>query len=427
MNDVFLHKVLPMRFILYVIFLFGSLSLFSQSDIKNEELKNVVQQIEGDLNKAKIRVDNLCNNPQTAQKASSWYLKAYVYTEFAKSQVFSTKYPGSDEIALSSVKKALELDNTKQFYSDILNVMTDLTITDYNKAIKNYNQAVNAKNNDKFSTAIHYFELYFDCYETLGLDKKFIDDFIKYNKVSLKSINFYYAYATQTTGQMDKALATYEKIIDLNDNEAAAREKGMPLAYLYYSKLLEQQGNTDKAVAVIKRGVDLFPKQVELIINATSLFNKYKKTDDLVDLLENQNVDKITDLKILFILGQNYRRLSREYEKNGYQSTADQYKQKALKIYQKAITLNPKDQKNLFKVYYNMGVIYFNQGVQMYKTNYENREGFQAEFNHALEYLEKAHEIDKTNKRVMNMMMKAYQMTDQTEKAKGIEQEMYGE
>ena len=416
-----------MRFVFYFLFIFSNIALFSQSDVKNQELKDDVQQIEGDLNKAKVRVDNLCNNPQTAQKASSWYLKAYVYTEFAKSQVFTSKYPGSDEIALDAVKKALELDKTRQYYSDILNVMMDLTITDYNKAIKNYNNAVTAKSNDLFTTAIHYFELYFDCYQTLGIDKKFIDDFIKYNKVSLKSINFYYAYATQTVGQTDKAMATYEKIIDLNDNTMTAKEKGMPLAYLYYSKLLEQQGNIDKAAAVIKRGVTLFPTQPGLIINATSLFNKYKKTDDLVDLLESQNIDKITDLKILFVLGQNYRRLSREYEKNGYQSTADNYKQKVLQIYQKAISLNPKDQKNLFKVYYNMAVIYFNQGVEMYKTNYENREGFQAEFNHALEYLVKAHAIDKTNKRVMNMMMKAYQMTDQTQKAKEIEQEMYGE
>ena len=341
-----------MRLVIYLLFIFFSITSYSQSDVKNQELKDAVQQIEGDLNKAKIRVDNLCNNPQSNQKASSWYLKAYVYTEFAKSLVFTSKYPGSDKIALDAIKKALELDKTKQYYSDILNVMMDLTITAYNKAIKNYNNAVTSKSNDLFSMAIHYFELYFDCYNTLGVDKKFIDDFIKYNKVSLKSINFYYAYASQTVGQTDKALATYEKIIDLNDNAMAAKEKGMPLAYLYYSKLLEQQGDIDKTTAVIKRGVTLFPTQSELIINATSLFNKYKKTDDLVDLLESQNIDKITDLKILFVLGQNYRRLSREYEKNGYQSTADNYKQKTLKIYQKAITLNPKDQENLFKVYF---------------------------------------------------------------------------
>jgi len=415
-----------MRLVIYILFFFSALTLFSQSDIENQKLNDAVQQIEGDLNKAKVRVDNLCSNPQTSQKASSWYLKGYVYTEFAKSQVFSTKYPGADEIALSAIKKSLELDKTKQFYSDILNEMMDLTITVYNKAIQNYNQAVNAKNNDKFSTAIHYFELYFDCYQTLGVDKKFIDDFIKYNKVSLKSINFYYAYATQTVGQKEKAMAMYKKIIDLNDDPATAKAKGMPLAYLYYSKLLEEQKDTEKAVAIIKRGVKLFPQKTELIINATSLFNKYKKTDDLVDLLESQDIDKITDLKILFVLGQNYRRLSREYKKNGYQSTADQYKNKALKIYQKAIAMNPKDQKDLFKLYYNISVIYFNQGVDIYKTNYENRKGFQAEFNKALEYLVKAHQIDKTDRHIMNMMMKAYQMTDQNEKAKVIDSEMYG-
>ncbi len=416
-----------MRLISYILYIFSALTLFSQNNVKNQELKDVVQQIEGDLNKAKIRVDNLCNDPQTSQKASSWYLKGYVYTEFAKSQVFSTKYPGSDEIALSAIKKSIELDNTQQYYSDILNVMMDLTITVYNKAIQNYNQAVNTKNNDNFDAAIHYFELYFDCYQTLGIDKKFIDDFIKYNQVSLKSINFYYAYATQTVGQKEKAMTMYNKIIDLNDDPAIAKEKGMPLAYLYYSKLLEELNDIDKAVAIVKRGVTLFPQESGLIVNATSLFNKYKKTDDLVDLLESQDIDKITDLKILFVLGQNYRQLSQEYKMNGYQSTADQYKNKAVKIYQKVIAMNPKDQKELFNVYYNMAIIYFNQGVEIYKNNYENREGFQSEFNNALEYLLKAHQIDKTNKRVMNMMIKAYQMTDQSEKAKEIEKEIYGE
>ncbi|HIE15371.1 MAG TPA: hypothetical protein EYP69_00425, partial [Bacteroidales bacterium] len=184
-----MKKILLFYFTLSSILL--PISISAQTNIKNNELKNAVQQIEGDLNKAKIRVDNLCENQNTALKASSWYLKAYVYTEFAKSKVFTAKYPGSDEIALQAVKKVLELDKTKELYSDILNVMMDLTITEYNKAINNYNEAINTKNKNDFETAVHYFELYFDCYQTFGIDKKFIDDFIKYNKVNLKAINFY--------------------------------------------------------------------------------------------------------------------------------------------------------------------------------------------------------------------------------------------
>ncbi len=406
-------------------FLFISAISFSQNDISSEELKEQVSQIEGDLNKAKVRVDNLCTGYKTANNASSWYLKAYVYTEFAKSQVFSTKYPGSDEIAKDAVIKAMDLDTKHQFYSDILNVTTDLTITEYNKAIKNYNDAVDSKNNSKFQEAIHYFDLYFDCYKALGIDKKFIDDFIKYNKVDLKAINFYYAYASQTVGNKDKAMDLYSKIIDLNDDKATALTKGMPLAYLYYSDMLEKAGDIDKAVAVLKRGVELFPQEKELVINATSLFNKNKRVDDLVELVEKQDITKISDLKLLFVLGQNYGILAKEYQKNGYASTADTYKDKALKIYQKALTISTKNDKNLFPVYYNMSVIYFNDGVNIYKTDYENRTGFQDKFNKALEYLEKAHDLKPEDKKVMNMMMKAYQMTDQTEKAKAIEQKLY--
>lgn len=415
-----------MRRFFLLVFTGISALTFPQSDISNQELKDQISQIEGDLNKAKVRVDNLCANSQTSKNASSWYLKGYVYTEFAKSEVFSTKYQGSDEMAVEAIKKAMELDTKHQFYSDILNITTDLTITEYNKAIKNYNDAVNTKSNDKFLQSIHYFEIYFDCYQALGIDNKFIDDFIKYNKVDLKAINFYYAYATQTVGMTEKATTMYGKIIDLNDDFATARTKGMPLAYLYYSDMLEKAGEVEKAVAVIKRGINLFPQEKELIINATSIFNKNKRIDDLVELVEKQNIDKISDLKLLFILGQNYGRLAKEYQKNGYNSTADTYLQKALNIYKKAMTISTKNNNDMFSVYYNMSVIYFNNGVNLYKTNYENRVSFQEQFNQALEYLEKAHALKKNDKKVMNMMMKAYQMTDQSEKAKQIESELYG-
>ncbi len=410
----------------FTVFVFF-ISLFvhlSAQDLTKEEIKKELDLIEGNLMKARTRVDNLCNNPSTAQRASSWYLKGYVYTEISKSEVFSSQVSEPAKTALEAIKKAKELDKTKTFYSDILNVFFDLTPLLYNKAIINYNNGIQTKDQSKakkyFENAAYYFELFFDAYNNLGTDKNFIDS--KY-KIKTNKAYYYYAYSLYKTGQYEKAGVIFKKIVNPSNPTGVEREKSNPLAYNYYSEYLEKQGNIKEAIDLMIRANEIWPENKDITINTIALLNKYKKTDELIKFIDKLGND-INDVKLLNVMAQSYRGIAKSLFDNGYVSSANEYTDKAAEYYKKALEKVHSD-KNKFKILYNIGVTYFNQGVKLYKNNYEDREAFQTAFRKSIEYLEQARHLEPKNKRILNMLMKAYQMTDQTEKAEEISKLLY--
>ena len=413
-----------MRSLIIIVLFFISGNFSYAQDISKDQLKNELSLIEGDLMKARVRADKLCSDPSTSQKASSWYLKGYVYTEISKSMVFSSKVPQPAKTALESIKKAKELDKNKVFYSEILNVFFDLTPLLYNKAIESYNAAVQTKNKDdenkKFSDAVYYFELFFDAYNALGQDRKFIDS--KY-KIKINKTYYYYAFSAYKTGNLDKAEEYFAKIVNPSNPVNVEKEKSDPLAYNYYSELLEKKGKVKEAIDIMIRANEIWPNNKNLIINTIALLNKYKKTDELIKFMKQLGGD-LNDPVMLNILAQSYRGIARNLYDDGYVNSANEYTEKSAEYYKKALE-KVKSPTNKFKILYNIGVTYFNQGVKLYKNNYEDREAFQSAFKKSIDYLEQARSLQPKNNRVLSMLMKAYQMTDQTEKAEEISKILY--
>jgi tetratricopeptide (TPR) repeat protein len=413
-----------MRFLFpFVLALFINFPLFAQ-DISKEELKKEVDLIEGDLMKARIHVDKLCSDPSTSNRASSWYLKGYVYTEISKSEVFSSQVSEPAKTALEAIKKAKELDKNKLFYSEILNVFFDLTPLLYNKAILAYNKAVQIKNEDEvkkyFTDAAYYFSLFFDALKNLGTDKSFI---ISKYKIDTDKTYYYYAYSLYRLGEYDKAEQYFEKIVNPSNPTGVEKQKSSPLAYNYYSELLEKKGDIKGAIDIMIRANEIWPNNKDILINTIALLNKYKKTDELIKFMSKLG-NNISDPLLLSVMAQSYRGIARTMFENGYVNSANEYTDKAAEYYKKALE-KVKSDNNRYKILYNIGVTYFNQGVKLYKNNYEDREAFQAAFKKSIDYLEQARKLQPNNKRLLNMLMKAYQMTDQTEKAEEISKKLY--
>jgi len=407
-----------MRFIILVIVSLTSFNLFSQN-------KDALKLIEGRLTDAKITVDKMCSNPQTANNAQSWYLKAYVYTEIAKSEVYDNlvQFPGKE--ALNAVTKCKEFDTDKKYYSDIVNICLDLGPTLYNKGIKKYNRALKSNSANDYNLALNYFTDFYKVMDVLGNDKKFIDQYIEYNNVKPNSVFLYCGYIEEKLSDFEKAKEFYNKLIDLKSDKETAKAKGMPLAYLYLSNILLKQNDVGKATIIGKRGVELYPDNSDLIINLVNIYKKTDNVDDLSDLLEKSIKNNSTDEKLLFTLAKSYNSISKLFVKRGYQSTADMYKKKAVETYKKAINLHPKDKTMDFKLNYNLGVLLYNSGVRAYKKNYEDRKTYVDFLTDAMPYLEKCHFYDKNNRRVMNMLMMVYQTLEMSDKQKQIEDQLY--
>lgn len=391
----------------------------------NSQNKDALKLIEGKLTDAKVTVDKMCENPQSSNDPQSWYLKAYVYKEIAKSEVYGNlvKFPGKESYA--AIYKCKELDKDKSFYSDIINVCLDLGPTLYNKGIKNYNKALKSNSKQDYELALDYFTDFYKTIELLGNDKKFINQFIEYNNINPNSVYLYCGFIEQKLLDNAKAIEFYNKLIDLNSDIATASNKGMPLAYLYLSNIYLDQKDMINATKIGKRGVELYPKNKDLIINLLNIYKSSNDADDLADLIEKSIKNNPSDEKLLFTLAKSYKSISRLFVKRGYQSTADMYYQKAIDTYKKAIALNPKDKILSFKLNYNLGVLLYNKGVRTYKANYEDRKTYVDLFTQAMPYLEKCHSYDKTNRRVMNMLMMVYQTLEMSDKEKQIENQLY--
>jgi len=389
--------------------------------------ENFIKQIEGKLDKAKAQVDKQCADAAGSQSAENWYLKAYVYNELAKSQVYKKLAPNAEFEALDAVKKSKELDSKKKFESDRINLLFDLSTLFYNKAITLYNDGVENKKEANFPDALLNFEKFMECIDVLGSDKVIVTNLLDYNKVSLNNIYLYIGYSAQKCNQFEKAKTFYDKLVLLNVPAAQARQSGNPLAYIYYMELLLNNKDTIAARGVAEKGLEVYNENPDVVMAAIELFSKMKKMSEMADLMEkvvSQNAN--ADLKMIFVLGQAFNNIAKEYARKGYQSTAEQYKTKAISYFEKVLNANPTDKKILFNANYNLGVIYYNAGVNAYKQRSEsNTTEYEFLFKKSLPYLEKAKEIDPKNKNVLNMLLKAYTSLNEKAKAEAIESELY--
>lgn len=387
--------------------------------------ENFIQQIEGKLDKAKIQVDKLTTDAATNQSAESWYLKGYVYTELAKSAVYKKTVPNAELEALEAIKKSKELDRGKKFESDRINVLFDLSTIFYNKAITLYNDGVEKNMQNNFTDALLNFEKFLETIDVLEGDKVIVTNLLDFNKVNIQSIYLYAGYSAYKSNQFDKGKQFFDKLVVLNAPAHQARQVGTPLAYIYYTEMLLAMKDTNSAKGVALKGLEVYPDNPDVILMAIDLYSKMRKMYEMADLIEkivSQNPQP--DLKMLFVLGQAYNNIAKEFIRKGYQSTADQYKSKAVEYFEKVIQQNPSDKRVLFNSYYNLGVIYYNAGVNAYKQR-ETSSEYEFLFKKAIPYLEKAREIEPKNKSVLNMLLKSYTSLNDKVKAEQIENELY--
>ncbi len=395
----------------------------AQKPSKGEEY---IKQIEGKLDKAKISIDKTLTTPDGKLSAENWYLKGYICTELAKSEVYKTTYPNAQVDALNAIKKSIELDVGSVLLPECINVLYDLSSMFYNKGIKSYNNSVTTLNTTGLSEAVTAFELFFEVKTTLGNDDKIVTSLLEHDKINLNSIIFYTAFSAQKCGMNDKAVIYYSKIIDPELPDEKAKLTALPLAYIYYPELLVAMGDQPKAINVMKKGARLFPDNVDVIMTAIDYHKKAGMIDEMSEFLELALKASPNNPKMLVVLAGAYTTIARSYDKKGYAETSLEYRLKAIATYEKAMKSNPQDKTMLFNINYNMGILYYNPGVQAYKKQNEaGRAEAEALFGKSVVYLEKALELDKSNKNVINMLLKCYQTLNDTKRAEELEKLLY--
>jgi len=404
-------------FLTLMILLISLLSMAQDNDL--------TKQIEGKIDIAKARFDKEIKDPELSQKAETWYLYAYVYKEIAKSEVYAKLDATPEEKSIKAIEKCKRIDYKQVYYSEIISLMLELGPIIYNKAINNYNAAVkNDNNTQQFAVASYYFDLFYRVIDVLGSDdKKFIDQFIEYNGINPRKTYLFAGYAEDQIGKFAQAHKYYNAVIDIQASNEHEKANSFPLVYYYEAELLIREQNDKQAKLVLDKAIEIWPDNKELVILAINFYKKQGDSDKLAEVMETAVKNNPNNITLLYTLARNYNNIAKGYKKNGYVSTAQQYQDEAISTYKKAIELGTDNKRMEFGLNFNLGIIYFNKAAQMYNSQSGGVEEYQNILKEALPYLEKAHELDKTNANAKKMLTKIYQALEMNDKYNAIQAE----
>jgi len=378
------------------------------------------------LKKAKEYIDAAAQHPETGIEAKTWiyrgdiYLGAYAndlslegekqkdVTDPAKKNLVSySNVPIADlQTAYDSYSKVKQFDKKNNYAEE---VAKDLYLVEShfdNKGRADYNSKKSAEAGVSFEK----------CYEiSLVLGK------------ADTSILNYAALAYRIGGEMAKAKAIYQKLIDMDYG------KGKTVSILANMFITEK--DTASASRIITKGRQKFPSDMDLLTAETNLFLMGHKNKEALANLQKVIEKNPTDPQLNLVVASVFDNMANPKDEAGKDLAVpteynDYYKQSE-SYYKKAIELKP----DYFDALYNLGVLYNNQGVKLY-NNANNikdakksaEEGKRADevFKMAIPYLEKAHAINPKDRNTMLSLKQLYAKTEQNEKYEAIKKEMAG-
>lgn len=194
---------------------------------------------DGKLDKAKEAIDKALKNEKDAQKSKTWFVKGEVYSAIAGSPIpaFANLDKQASQTALQAYKKAMELEpQQKGYYKD---AETSLKNRLYPSAV---NQGVNLYKSKDFSNSLKALDVAIDI---LPNDTTAI----------------YYASAIAWEGkEYDKFISYGEKMLNMSFNPQTLNMTTLQLGYLYAG----EKKDIAKAIATLEKGVQRFPKDLEL-------------------------------------------------------------------------------------------------------------------------------------------------------------------
>jgi tetratricopeptide (TPR) repeat protein len=335
----------------------------------------------GELMKAKEEIDLATAHEKTIDKPKTWFTKGEVYEAIALSD--DPQYKDMQDEALNEAVEAY--DKAKSMdeggnYAGLSDIKIDnIWGTMINMGAEAYNQ-------EDYDNALTYFE-----------------------KSSLlkpsDTTGYYYAGIAAQQGEMyDEALENYYKLIDLDYHNED----------IYSSVIyLERSHNNDNetALEVIGMAREHFPENETLMKEEINLLILTEQTDEAKSRLESAIQAEPDNANLYYNLA--------------YISEQTGDDEAAVVNYEKAIAADP----NYFDATFNLAVIHYNKAAEILKEANEmdlrtyQKEGkaieekAKLEFQSALPFLEKAHEIKPDDRVVLETLQTVYVQLKMNDKA----------
>lgn len=377
--------------------------------------------------KAKEKIDLAAANENTMNDYKTWYYRGLIYlalfdinlkteankspeTDVTKKQISSYKTVSMQELeeALKSFQKEIELDGKKIYTNDAYSKMKIIA----NIFVTKGDVMLDEK---KYAEGLEFYEKAYEVKLKMN-----VTDTTTLNNMAVAAVNL---------KDYKKAEQLFQKLISLNYKP----EKN----YWRIILMHKDAGNEESLANAIKKGRELYPDNMEILNEEINLYLKSGKNNEALKSLELAVSKNTNNPDVYVAMGQTLAKMafpkSNDDKDMPKPANYDELIKKAEDAYNKALQLKP----DHFIGLYNFAILYTNVGANYLKEANAIKDPKKAKaeedkadtmFYKAIPLLEKAREIDKTDKDVMRALKKLYATTGQgeSEKYKKLDAELKG-
>lgn len=361
------------------------------------EVQNAISyQKSGKLDKAKESIDKACEHHKSNALAKTWFYKGVIYMSIGDSQIEAFMNLSEDPYneSFTAFKKAQELDEKGSYEGEIAQNFAYLAQQYYNKGAQLYNA-------EDFTGSAQSFKAAFDINKELG-------------KVDTTAM-LNYAITCNLAENYDEAQAKYEELLSWGYNDASI--------YKSLSEIYAKKGDSEKSSEIVAVGREMFPDDYALLLAEVNIFMSTGETQKAITSLTKATEHDPTNFTIWRALGDMYDKIVRDTLSTPEES--NEAFGMAKESYLKAIEI----QADYFDAYYNLGALYVNKAAEIQQVANELPLNEVDEYNamkaeadgllgEAMPYLEKALEINATDKNTILSLKEIYTRLGDLDKAK---------
>jgi tetratricopeptide (TPR) repeat protein len=333
----------------------------------------------GKFEEAVTYIEKSSTEPKNLAKEKYWRYRGDIYLNVAANPDLAAKYPNASQIAKESFFKQMEIDTHKDYIVEVTAALGQVQGVILEKAQNQYAAS-------DFCNAAENF-----------VGAREISD--KFAVVDSGAI-FNAAYCYDRCGNLEKAIAGYEKCASINYS--------VPAVYMYMADLYTKNGKKEEAKKVLIDARAKYPKDAALLRSEVNIYlsdESYDKAEQL--LLSLVEADAKNEM-IWFVLGVTYEKLGKGGEEE--------------KAYAKALEIKP----DYYDALFNLGAMYFNDGLEKEKlcneipprekAKYDDCIGqTKVMFSKAVGNLEAAYKIKPEEKEIIAALKDAYYKAENIE------------
>lgn len=374
------------KLIFFIALVFSTSVLFSQNS-KVQSALNYSKPQYNQLDKAQEAIEAAIVHEKTKGSAKAWKVRGQVYQAIANTQDENFKNLSDNPlgIALESYVKALSLDEKDRLTGEIHSQMKLLGIGFINKGVDYFGT-------EEFDKALISFE------SSLKIDS--VVDPAKVDSM----IIFNAGIAADRAKNYEKAVFFYGKTAEIGYEGSKV--------YGFLANVHKENADTAAYVGALQQGFEQYPGDIAIIFELINYYLDAEKSDEALEYIA-KGVDKDPENQTLYFAK------GAIYDKKMAITESKEEKAELFELakasYEKAVELNAE----YFDAYYNLGALFFNKGADMLKeaNNIPPNEQKKydaavktsfAELAKALPYLEKAHEINPTEKTTLLTIREIY-------------------